>query len=684
MTEINSGKEEFISRVTRITEENLSNEQFGVSELARETGMSRSNLLRKIKKMTGLSVSLFIRQVRLKYAKELLEENDYTVSEVSYKTGFSSVSYFIKCYHDLYGYPPGKTGKRESEKKEDEAGPRRKSRDMLLWTAVFVILLAIVSYLIIIPLGAKRQAAEKSIAVLPFKNDSNDSTNVYIINGLMESILNNLQKIGDLRVISRTSVEKFRNTSKTIPEIAKELGVIYLVEGSGQKTGDQILLHIQLIDGGTDRQMWAEQYARATNDIFQLQQEVARKIAGEVEVIISPEAAARIDQVPTNDLEAYDLFLKGRDLLKSRKQEDLEQAVVYFKQAVDKDHTYARAYAAIAMAYYYMDQYRAGKIYSEEINYYADKALLFDSELAQSLIAKALYYMSNSEYELAASYLEKALKYNPNNDLVFAFLVELYSNFYPDAPKYLEYALKGIKLNLGSYDSLTASYSYLHISNAFIQTGFVKEARKYIHRSLDYDPDNLYSQYVKAYIDYATGDNLSQLKDQLLNVLTKDTTRLDILQEVGKACYFLRDYKSAYAYYSKFMAITNTFHLDVYRSEKLKIGLVFSEMGQADEAKRLFADFKAMADNDPSIYKHMNLAAYYSYTGDLPKAIEHLRQFSLQEDYFYWILLFAKMDPVFDNIRELPEFNDIMSKLERKFRKRHKKIKAALKEEHVI
>ena len=103
----------FLSKITEIVMENISDEQFGVSELARKTGMSRSNLLRKVKKLTKLSVSQFIRQIRLKHAMEMLRQTSLTVSEVSYKVGFSSTSYFIKCFHDYYGYPPGEVGKRD-------------------------------------------------------------------------------------------------------------------------------------------------------------------------------------------------------------------------------------------------------------------------------------------------------------------------------------------------------------------------------------------------------------------------------------------------------------------------------------------------------------------------------------------------------------------------------------------
>ena len=115
MTDSNSPGDDFLNKVTGIIEENISNERFGVSELARETGMSRSNLLRKINKETKLSVSQFIRQVRLKKAMEILRQSSSTVSEVSYNVGFSSTSYFVKCFHDYYGYPPGEVGKRDSD-----------------------------------------------------------------------------------------------------------------------------------------------------------------------------------------------------------------------------------------------------------------------------------------------------------------------------------------------------------------------------------------------------------------------------------------------------------------------------------------------------------------------------------------------------------------------------------------
>jgi len=145
---------------------------------------------------------------------------------------------------------------------------------------------------------------EKSVAVLPFRNDSHDEENTYFINGLMEEILNNLQKIKDLRVISRTSVEQYRNQTKTIPEIAKELGVNYIVEGSAQKYGNSFRLRTQLIMAAKENHLWGESYQQKiteVEDIFIVQSQIAEKIAQELKVIITPEEKQLIEKIPTKN-----------------------------------------------------------------------------------------------------------------------------------------------------------------------------------------------------------------------------------------------------------------------------------------------------------------------------------------------------------------------------------------------
>ncbi|HYG39082.1 MAG TPA: helix-turn-helix domain-containing protein [Cytophagales bacterium] len=674
---------DFLNQITSHVENNISNEQFGVSELAEQMNMSRSNLLRKVKKLTKLSVSQLIRQVRLKRGLEMLRTTSLNVSEVSQQVGFTSVSYFIKCFREYYGYSPGEVGKRDLTEINTITDPPVRRRSFLITGVVGVIIVLMVGILVYIYLPSS-QPLEKSIAVLPFKNDSNDSTNIYLINGIMESTLNNLQKIKDLKVISRTSAEKYRNKSKSIPEMAKELNVNYFVEGSGQKIGDRILLNIQLIEAASDKHLWSKQYRREVKNIFELQEEISKNIAEEVKAIITPEEKKRIEKKPTDNLLAYDYYLKGRDLSYKGGHENLEKAILFYKKAIAEDNEFGLAYADAGIAFYYLDIFQKEKKHVDELNEFADKALLFDSKLANSLVAKAMFYMNKKEYPSAVPYLEKALEYNPNSALVINFLSDLYSNYIPNTGKYLQYALKGARLDVASQDSTTTSYNYLHLSNALMQTGFLDEALKYINKSLDYNPENPYSEWVKTFILVAKNDNLVQARERLLKVFKKDTTRLEILQDVAKICYSMRDYKSAYHYYKRFIHLRDTFNLDIYKHEHLRIAIVLSKMGYEEESKEYLESFKSFADSYNSIYKHLFLSSYYSYKGDAAKAIEHLKLFSKEDNYIYWVILYDEDDPMISKIKDLPEFKKTMKVIETKFWKTHNEIREMLEEEELL
>jgi len=683
MSDSTSIENDFLHQITALVEKNISNEQFGVSELADEMNMSRSNLLRKVKKETKLSVSQLISQVRLKRAMDMLRKSALNVSEISHEVGFSSTSYFIKCFREYYGYPPGEVGKRDET--EMNYAPveqsKRKRNLVILASAGLVVLLAIglLAYY-------KRPSSapfEKSIAVLPFKNDSNDSTNVYLINGLMESTLNNLQQIKDLKVISRTSAEKYRNTSKSIPEMAKELHVQYFVEGSGQKIGDHIVLNIQLIEASSDKHLWSKQYRRETRDIFALQQEIAKNIAEEIEVIITPEEKKQIEKIPTDNLVAYDFFLKGKELFYESSPGSLVKSIPYFKNAIELDNQFALAYANAAMVFYYIDIFQTEKKYSTEINDYANKAMALDPKSAESLIAKALSYAHKKDYERAVPYLEQALDYNPRSGLVIHFLTEFYSIYVPNPAKYVEYALKGVKLLVPSDDSATVSFKYLHLGNAMMQAGFVDEGVKYMDRSLAYDPQSYFAGYLSILFHFAKQRDLKGCRELLTKKLDKDTTRIDIVKEIAKICYIMRDYESAYRYYKKFVSLREAYHMEIYKEEFLDIGIVFSKAGQNEKAETYIKVFKDFADENQTIYKHAYLSMYYAYRNDVDKAIEHLTLFSKEDNYIYWILLIND-DPIVDHLKDLPQYKKVMRDIENKFWATHEKIKMKVEEEGLL
>lgn len=677
--------ENFMERAEALLSEKLSDEQFGVSELAKALNMSRSNLLRKIKKNTQLSASQYIRQVRLKKSKELLEETSLTVSEISYQVGFSSTSYFIKCFREFYGHTPGEVGKRTVLEEQIETNPSQ-SINWSIPVAISLIALLLSLWFFTSKKTIETPAVqtEKSIAILPFKNEGGDSSNLYFINGLMASTLNSLQKIEDLRVVSRTSIETYRNTDKTITDIAKELKVNYIVEGSGQKNGDQVLLNIQLIEAASDKQIWADQYNREVEDVFVLQNQIAREIVGAIEVIVTPSELEQISKKPTKSVLAYDYYLRGLDPFYTRSQEGLKEAITLFTKAIEEDPQFALAYANISISYYFLDLYRKEKKHTEQINNYADKALLYDSKSTECLIAKGLYYIHSQEYELALPHLEKALEYNPNSSAAVQVLADYYFRLKPNTAKYLEYALMGIQLDFNPNDSTTNSYIYLQLSNALVQAGFLEEAVTYIDKSLAFDPNNYYSPFAKAFMLFARDRNVERTQQLLVKEWHKDTTRLDILQELGKLYYINEQYDSAFIYYKKFAEAREKYQLEFYPNEDLKIGRVYEKMGLRKEADQFFQAYAQFAENNESIYRSAFLMDKYLVEGKNDLAIEQLKIFSEQDNYQYWILLSLDIDPILKPLKDHPEFDKTVQKIEDRFWNNHKKMEATLKEKNLL
>ncbi len=700
---------DFLYRAKALVLDEISNEQFGVSELAEAMNMSRSSLLRKIKKQTGLSASQFIRKIRLEEAKKLLEETELTVSEISYQVGFSNTSYFIKCFREDFDFPPGESRKRfeeasaeQVEIKDDEVsrstsqpveeGPQDRPKSFLSQhkNKIIIAISAVIIGFIGFYFGSSSkdgfQNAEglKSIAVLPFKNLSADSTNLYFVNGLMEASLGKLQKIKDLRVISRTSVEKYKNSQMSVADIAKELNVKYIVEGSGQKNNNEVLLNIQLIEASSDRPIWTEQYNYELDDVFNLQNTVAKKIALAIEANITPNELARIDKTPTDNIEAYDLYLQGQQISQNRTAENLLQAIDYYDRATELDPEFALAYAVKAIGYYYLDEFKIEKKYTQKLNENADKALLFDSKSDISLMAKALYYVSMSEFNLAIPHLEKALEYNPNSAGAVLFLSDLYARAMPNTSKYLKYALKGIRLNIEANDSIGKSYIYLHLSNALIQTGFVDEAMQHINQSLSYNPNNQYAPYLKIFIEYARYENLKKTTELLEKEWRKDTMRLDILNEVAKLNYYQENYKEAFKFYKILNTIKTKQQIDLYPHENLKVAICYEKMGFLEEAKGFYNSYAKYCENDRSIYQSASLAFKHIYDGQNDEAIAQFKKFSNQSNFQYWLLVFLEQDPLIKKLQSHQDYQNTINEIKDKFWKDHHKIRETLKENDLL
>jgi len=191
----------------------------------------------------------------------------------------------------------------------------------------------------------------KSIAVLPFENLSRDPDNAYFAEGIQDEILTRLAKVADLKVISHTSTQRYKSSPDNLPQIAKELGVANILEGSVQKSQDQVRVNVQLINAATDAHLWADSFDRKLIDIFAVESEIAAKVADTLQAKLTGAEQHAISMQPTQNTEAHQLYLKGRYFWNKRTGPDLQKAIDYFKQAIEKDPGYALASVGLGDSY---------------------------------------------------------------------------------------------------------------------------------------------------------------------------------------------------------------------------------------------------------------------------------------------------------------------------------------------
>ena len=359
-----AARTKLVKALEQRVEDNLQNEQFGVEELAEGVGMSRSHLHRKLKEATGQSVSQFIREYRLKKARQLLQSEELTVSESAYQVGFGSPTYFSTAFREFYGYPPGEARSHtlvpEQASEPPSAVPpsRRRFGSISNLSVVLGIglLVALAGLLFLLTRPGKpvsgSVAAEKSIAVLPFKNLSSEEENQYFADGVMDAVLNKLAAVGDLRVTSRTSVEKYRNnTALTLPEIARELNVTYILEGSAQKYGEQIRIITQLINADNDQHLWSQDYTRQFEDVLTLQSQIAEQVASELQAALTTDEQQDLRQLPTNNPEAYNYYLLAEFQSDKWTEVGFQNSIPLYKKAIEVDSAYVDPYVGLAQVW---------------------------------------------------------------------------------------------------------------------------------------------------------------------------------------------------------------------------------------------------------------------------------------------------------------------------------------------
>jgi non-specific serine/threonine protein kinase len=286
-------------------------------------------------------------------------------------------------------------------------------------------------------------SSDRSIAVLPFRNMSPDPENEWFSDGMTEDIIAHISKVADLKVISRTSVMRYKNTEKSIPEIGRELGVGAILEGSVRRAGNRLRIVSQLIDTRTDGHIWAETYDRELEDVFEVQSDVARKIADALSAELSPQEMQNIDKKPTGDLTAYDCYLKGRDYYYQYTKPANENAIELFKKALELDDCYAQAYAGLCDAYAHRSSYGLSHSWLDTGIEMGLKALSLDSECVEAHRALGFAYIGKGWLGKAREAAQRALELNPNHAPACGIMggVCVYLGEYVEALKWMKKSL---------------------------------------------------------------------------------------------------------------------------------------------------------------------------------------------------------------------------------------------------
>jgi len=336
------------------------------------------------------------------------------------------------------------------------------------------------------------KAPDKSIAVLPFENLSHDPDNAYFAEGMQDEILARLSKIADLKVISRTSTRKYKSAPDSLREIAKQLGVANVLEGSVQKSGDAVRVNVQLINALNDAHLWGDIYDRKLTDIFSVESDIAKTIANTLQAKLSGSEQRAIAARPTENTEAYQLYLRGRFFWNKRTGESLKKAVDYFNQAIAADPKYALAYVGLADAYVLMPFYSAGapRDYYPKAKVAAKKALELDDTLAEAHASLAyILHVYDLDFDGSTREFQWAIELNPNYATAhhwYAIEILVSLGRFDEAIREVKRGLELDPLSLTINGALGRTYYFARRYN---------EAIEQLRRTSDLDPSFYYAHW---------------------------------------------------------------------------------------------------------------------------------------------------------------------------------------------
>jgi AraC-like DNA-binding protein/TolB-like protein len=706
MNGVNHTEDQFLQKITEIIDANLHNEHFGVTELAEQLGMSRSTLHRKVKTVIRKSVVEFIREARLNRALELLRENEGTVSEIAYKVGFGSVTYFNTSFHEHFGFTPGEVLKglhpavevveTKPESKQNQTFITRRFFYFIITVAAF-LLLAVVLY----QLKEPSKVEEQTIAILPFINDSGEEFASFTTWMGIE-IGNKLGKIENMLVVPQSTTETYRDSKKSNREIARELMVDHILRGRTIKTGDKILVNIELLEAKTGQPLFTEIYERdldeteeaALNRIFEICGDVVLQISEVLQTDLTQDKKEEVTKLNTENMAAlrayqqanYHLELSKLNNLSniSLSNEEASKAKKLFEEAIKIDSTFADVYTMLGHIYinhlpFFADIYLADR-YLDTGKIYLDKAIQFDKTNYLPAGYLRQYFLKKGMFEEANKLLPIINNRVKNYNYYMGKLPEFVdlNDRYHVAEAYLNYMeTKPTDLPTQNYMTNSAFYNYLH-------TGFPIRARVLNEENFKSVRDTFPYLIRKANfeITYGSKDSALMICYQLHKKnpsfpyhLYYGVQYYNDKGEHDKALETLNKLKEKQLLVAD--SITPNYY--VYGYTYLKNGMKEkADYHFKGSIKRAEDEIKLNSANARTYNSHFNLALIYAILNDKQKSLQYLGMIKESRSMPLNFINDLKTNPMFDNVRQEPEFQKITRELEKKYLEEHEKIKKLL------
>lgn len=416
-----------------------------------------------------------------------------------------------------------------------------------------------------------------AIAVLPFSNFSGDEEDEYFSDGITEDILTLLSRMNDVRVISRTSVMQYKNTNKSIREIAAELNASHILEGSVRKSGNKVRVVAQLIDAVTDAHLWAQTYDKEMTELFEIQSNVAQDIASALEHELSPSEWANINKKPTENLEAYEHYLKGREFYSKYDKSQNDRAIKHFKTALTLDTSFALAYAGLGDAMSQKANYEHKPTLLDSAKMVSQKAIRIDKNCSEGYKALGLVYHYKGDKEKAMEAYQQAVAENPNNDLAISNIALIHS----DKGEYVEgfkWAKKAFDLNPKHPMALK------RLSEMTQVVGLTDEAEELLKEGIRDNPDD---------VEFYQGLSNLYLRQNKLKEAEQYCKKVMIMEPKDKRAPLLmanvhlmeKDFEKAHKYFKQAQEREEAFEEEneTGRDWEVELGIALTEMELNDD-----------------------------------------------------------------------------------------------------